>query len=127
SPATITGGSGTSLLSCSGSGGTYTVTVTGTSASLSHSTMVTVNVQDFTLTACSLVSIVQPTSGTNSGTCTITVTSVGGFTGSVFLNATVSPPAIGTTFAFSPTSITGSGTSTLTITISSTTATGSYT
>jgi len=89
--------------------------------------MVTVNVQDFSLTTCGSLMIVQPTSGTNTGTCAVTVTSVGGFSGTVFLNATVSPAATGMTFAFSPASISSSGTSTLTITISSSTALGSYT
>src|SRR5207245_11367495 len=60
SPTSITGGSGTSTLSCSGTGGTYTVTVTGTNAALSHNAILTVNVQDFTLTA-SPTSIVSTT------------------------------------------------------------------
>ena len=50
-PTSVSGGSGSSTLSCSGSAGTYTVTVTGTSGSLTHSTGVTFTVSDFTLTA----------------------------------------------------------------------------
>jgi hypothetical protein len=121
SPTSITGGSGTSTLSCSGTGGTYTVTVTGTSGSLSHSAMVTVNVQDFTLTASpTSISILQGASGTSS----IQVNSLGGFSGTVALTA--SAPA-GVTTTLSPTSITSSGTSTLTIGTTSSTAPGTYT
>ncbi len=109
SPTTVSGGSGTSVLSCSGSAGTYTVTVTGTSGSLVHTAGVTFTVTDFTLSA-------SPTSlafvaGT-SGTSMITVSSVNGFAGTVSLAAAVSP-STGLSCSLSPTSLAGSGTSTL--------------
>jgi hypothetical protein len=109
SPSSITGGSGTSTLTCTGTGGTYTVTVTGTSGSLVHTAMVTVNVADFTLTA-------SPTSATvNTGsaaTSNITVQAVGGFTGTVTLSVTTNSTNL--TCTLTPTSIAGgSGSSTL--------------
>jgi len=110
-PTSITGGSGTSTLSCTGTGNTYTVTVTGTSGSLSHTANVTVNVQDFTIT--------DNTTSTNpllvvQGQCNtaiITITSVGGFAGTVQLNPTSVPAGLNATL--NPTSVTMSGTSQL--------------
>ncbi len=43
-PGSVSGGAGTSTLSCSGSAGTYTITVTGSSGSLAHTTSVSFNV-----------------------------------------------------------------------------------
>jgi len=120
-PSSITGGLGNATLTCSGIGGTYTVIITGTNGSLSHSTMITINVMDFTMTASpASITLVQGTSGTSS----ITVTSVGAFTGTVSLTPSV---PTGLTASFSPTSIIMSGTSTLTIgSVFPTTATGIY-
>ncbi len=109
SPSSVTGGSGTSTLSCSGLSGTYTVTVTGTSGSLSHSAAVTVNVSDFTISA-------SPTSlsfaAGSSGASTVTIASLNGFGGTVGLSSGTSP-ATGLSCSLSPTSVSGSGSSTL--------------
>lgn len=121
SSASITGGSGTITLTCSGTGGTYVVTVAGASGSLSDSATVTINVNDFTVTASSAsISMVQGSSGTSS----ITVTSVGGFTGTVVFTFRVSS---GLTANFNPATISMSGSSALTIgSIFPTTAAGTY-
>jgi hypothetical protein len=128
-PGMITGGSGSSTLSCTSSvGGTFTVIVTGTTPSisgtamsLSHSTTVTVNVTDFTLTACSPQPVTVSQGG--SGSCSITVTPVGGFTGTVTLSFTNNGTITATLV---PTTITISGTATLTVTTTTSTATGLY-
>jgi len=118
-PPSITGGSGTSVLSCSGNGGSYTVVVTGTSGTLSHTANVTFNVQDFTLTA-SPTTITANTG--NPATSSITVQGIGGFTGTVSLSVTTNSTNL--TCTLTPTSVTGgSGSSVLSCTSS---VTGSY-
>ncbi len=115
-PATVTGGSGTSILDCVfGFPSTVTVTVTGTSGSLSHSATVT-----FTITVAADFSIAA-TPGTvtvavgTAGTSTITISPGNVFTGDVAL--TVDNSACAST----PTTITGgSGSSTLSCTFSTT-------
>ena len=104
--------------------GTYTVTVTGTSNTLSHIATVTVIIPDFNVNA-------NPTSLTisqgSSGTSTIQLNSLGGFTGTVTLQV---GPISGLTFNLNPTSVAlsgSTGTSTLTIYTTSTTPTGPYT
>ena len=122
SPTTITGGSGTSTLSCSSSSaGDYQATVTGTNPSVSPtpaSAVVTFHVQDFTVAA-------APTSmeinAGSTGSATITVAPVNGFAGTVSLSSSVSAmtgsPDNVLTGSFNPLSITGgSGTSVLTLT-----------
>ena len=119
-PAGKSGGSGSSTLTCTGVGGSYVVTVTGTDGSISHTTMVTVNVQDFQVTAGpSSISVAQGGCTSN----TITVLSLGGFTGTVSLGANA-PSGIAATLT--PTVIVNSGTSTLTVCASTTTATGPF-
>ena len=120
-PTTVTGGSGNSTLSCSGVGGTYAVTVTGTDSNLSHTTTVTVNVADFTLSA-SPSAITVPL-GPPAGTTMITVSPLGGFAGSV--SFTASAPA-GFSTIFAPSSITLAGTSLLTIGVSPPAVPGTY-
>jgi len=121
SPTSVPGGSGISTLSCTGIGGTYSIIVRGTSTALVHSITVTVNVADFTFTAApSSVTVPQ---GPPGGTSTITVTSVGGFSGTVDLTSNA-PVRFFTTF--SPTSVIMSGTSMLMIDVSSPTTPGSY-
>jgi len=106
-------------------GGPVTVTVTGTSGSLSATTTIalTVNAKvttGFTLSpSASSLTVKQGSSGAD----TITVTDVGGFTGSVAFTASGMPS--GVTAAFSPTSSTTS--SVLTLTASSTATTGAFT
>jgi hypothetical protein len=114
----------TSTLTCSGTGGTYIVTVTGTQFILQRTAMVTVNVQDFTITAnpASITANICPSSGTS----TITITSLGGFSGTVALTAST-PTGSGISASLSPTSVTSSGSSTLTVTPSTTTVPGTYT
>jgi len=105
--------------------GSSTVTITGTSGSLSATTTIalTVNAKvttGFTLSpSASSLTVKQGSSGTD----TITVTDVGGFTGSVAFTASGMPS--GVTAAFSPTSSTSS--SVLTLTASSTATTGAFT
>jgi hypothetical protein len=105
--------------------GTATVTITGTSGSLSHTTTVILTISaapvpDFSLSA--LPSSLTFMQG-NSGTSTVTVTPVNGFSSGVSLSASGLPT--GVTAAFSPASATT--TSTLTLTASSSAATGTAT
>jgi uncharacterized membrane protein len=101
------------------------VTITGTSGNLSHSTTMTVIVtagQDFSLSVGSPnVSVAQ--GGTASST--VTVTPVGGFTGSVALSASGLPS--GVTVNFVPVSTTGTSTVTFTAASSATAGTASVT
>jgi hypothetical protein len=96
--------------------GPYTITVTGTSGSLSHSAAYSLMVTttpppDFSINA-------SPSSltihRTGSGSTTITITSLNGFSGTVSLSHGALPA--GVTATFNPTSIAGHGTSTLTFT-----------
>jgi len=105
--------------------GTSTVTITGTSGSLVNSVSVILTVNtgvatDYTLSASpSSVSIKQGSSGTS----TIAVSPLNGFSGNVNLSASVLPS--GVTGSFSP-STTGR-TSTLKLTASSSAITGTFT
>ena len=120
-PSSIAGGSGSSTLTVSTTtataAGTYTVTITGTSGTLSHSTTVTLVLTtpppapDFTISASPASLTVRR--GT-SGSYTVTIGALNGFTGAV--NLTVSGVPNRVTATFNPSSITTSGTSTLTIT-----------
>src|SRR6266566_3158650 len=130
SPASISlssGGSGSSTLTISSSTvGTYTVTLTGTSGSSSHSVTIAVNVQDFTLS-------VNPSSlslaAGASGTVTVSIASMAGFTGTVSLSAVCSPSGPRLSFSSNSVSLSsgGSGTSTLTIRALHKTPPGTYT
>jgi hypothetical protein len=120
SPTSVTGGSGTSTLSCSGTAGTYTVVVTGTSGSLSHTANVTVNVQDFTITNSGTITVTQGSCNTG----TITISSQGGFSGTVTLTAAPSNSTL--TATLTPTSVVMSGSSVLKVCAASNTSTGSY-
>ena len=123
SPTSITG-SGTSTLSCTPSAsGSFTVTVTGTSDSLSHSTTVTysVAVPDFSVnTSPASVTVLADTTGTS----TVTVSPINGFTGTVDLEASVAP-STGLSCSLSPTSITLGASQTSTLSCSG--IAGSYT
>jgi hypothetical protein len=121
SPTSVTT-SGSSTLSVSTStttpAGSYTLTITGTSGTLVHSTTVNLVVNpvggtpDFTIS-------VSPTSLNvtrgNTGTYTVTIGAVNGFSGTVTLSVTGLGSRV--TAAFSPTAVTGSGTSRLTVTV----------
>ena len=122
SPTTSTGGSGNSTLTCSGStAGNYLATVAGTSSSLLHSTSVIYDVSpapDFSVSASpTSLSIVLGSSGTS----TITLASLNGFSGSVGLAALISPT--GPSTSFNPSTVTlapgGAGNSTITVTSAS--------
>ena len=129
SPSSVNPGSSSTLTVATTSstpGGTYTVSVTGTSGTLSHSTGVSVTVTapapDFTISANpTSVSVNQGQSGTSS----ISVTAVNGFTGSVSLGATGCPT--GATCSFSPSSVNPGSSSTLTVATTSSTPGGTYT
>ena len=102
---------------------TYTVTITATSGPLSHTATITVKVGGFTMSASpTTVNVLAGSSGTS----TITVLSVAGFTGTINLSTSVTPS--GPTASISPASISlspgGSGSSTLTI---SSSTVGTYT
>jgi hypothetical protein len=98
--------------------GTYTIPITGTSGSLVHSTsaslVVVGSTGSFTVSISpSSLTVKRPTSGTATGTYTVTVG--GTFTSVVSLS--VSGGATGITPVLNPTTIQGSGQSTLTVTV----------
>jgi hypothetical protein len=122
-PTSVTG-SGSSTLSVTTStstpAGTYTLTITGTSGSLVHSTTVKLVVNpvggtpDFTISV-SPASL-NVTRG-NSGTYTVTIGAVNGFSGTVSLSVTGLGSRV--TATFNPTSVNGSGTSSLRVSVNS--------
>ena len=115
SPTSISG-SGTATVSCNASvGGTYTLIVTGISGSLTHSAIASfrINQPDFTMMA----STPTVTNAGQSGSTTITITALNGFTGAVALTDSV-PNGL-SCGNISAASITGSGTATLTCTSAS--------
>ena len=105
--------------------GTATVTITGTSGSTTHTTTISLTVTapaqpDFSLSASpSSLTVKQGTSGSS----TIAVTDIAGFTGSVTLSNSVLPSGVTAAFGTNPTT----STSVLTFTASSTATTGTST
>jgi len=105
--------------------GTSTVTITGTSGAITETTAVALTVvaktpPSFTLaSSASTLSLSQGSSATD----TITVTGVGGFTGSVALTASGLPSGVTAAFGTNPTT----GSSVLTLTASSSATAGSST
>ena len=105
--------------------GTDTVTVNGSSGALTATTSFNMSVTTkippgFTLSASpSSLPVTQGSSATD----TITVTDVGGFTGSVTLSTSTLPSGVTAAFATNPTT----GSSAVTFTASTSAATGSYT
>src|SRR6266571_1756786 len=90
-----------------GKAGTYSLTVNATSGSLFHLVAITVTVQDFNITS---VSSLQVNAG-STGTATVAITSLSGFSGTVALtDAVPSGLACG---AIIPSSIVGSGSATV--------------
>ncbi|TMI69462.1 hypothetical protein E6H16_00140, partial [Candidatus Bathyarchaeota archaeon] len=124
SSVTLTSGSSfnSTCLFGSSTPGTYTVTVKGTSGSLSHSVTISVGVRDFTITA--NPSSLNLSLGTN-GSSTITVTSLGGFSGTITLTTTTSSSSLSASANPSSLALTSGGTSSSTITISASSA-GNY-
>jgi endoglucanase len=121
-------GNGSCILTLAASStatGTATVTVTGTSGTLTASTTFAVTLTTkvtpgFTLSASpTSVSITQGKMATD----TVTVTDVGGFTGSVTLSAAGLPSGVTATFGTNPTT----GTSVVTFTASATATVGTST
>lgn len=108
-PASLTT-SGTATLSCSSSSAvSYQVPITSSSGGAIHSTTVTFQVTDFTISANpTAVSTFMNTVGTS----TITIGSLDGFASQVALTATVSPLA-GLYCSFDPYYVNGGGTSSL--------------
>jgi Galactose oxidase-like, Early set domain/PKD domain len=105
--------------------GTFTLTLTGTSASRTHSTgatLIVTSAADFSLSASK--STLQIARG-GTGTDTITVSALQGFTGSVSLSVSGMPARV--TAALSATTVTGSGSSVLTVHAGKRTRTGTYT
>ncbi len=120
SPASITGGSGSSTLTITTAtntpSGNDTLTITGTSGTLTNSTTVSLLLNDFSLsTAPSSQSVTQG----GSTNYTVTVGNVNGFAGTVTLGASGLPA--GASASFNPASITSIGNSTMTVTTAGTT------
>ena len=124
-PTSIPAASGTATLTVNSTrAGSYSVIVTGTGSSGTHSATVTVTVviPDFKIAISSPSLTVAPGS---SGSLTVTLTSLNGFSGAILLASTVS--SSGPQVTFNPVSVTlssaGSATSTLSV---STMSSGAY-
>ncbi len=128
-------GSTTSTLTLTASGtattGTVTVTITGTSGSLSHSTTISLTVSsssspNFTMS-------ISPSSLTvdegGSASNKLTITSVGGFSGAVYLSVNAFPSGVSATTSAQPVEVPKNGSASATITWSATrkAPTGTYT
>jgi len=101
--------------------GSYTLTIEGVSGSLTHTTAVTLNIADFSISASpSSRSVIQ---GGNT-TYTVSVGSLSGFTGNVALSVSGLPAGVSGTF--NPTSVNGAGNSTLSLAVAASTAPGTY-
>jgi hypothetical protein len=128
-PATVTGGSGSSTLAVTTASslapGTYALTVTGQSGSVTHTAAVNLVVApppDFSLAASPSSRTVSP-GGTVS--YTVSVGALNGFTGAVALTLS-GLTASQATWSFSSASVNAPGTSTLAITTSISIAAGTY-
>jgi len=126
-PASVSG-SGSSTLTVTTSAstpvGTYTLSVSGATATLNHSVNVTLNVNsagDFALSASPTTLAVSRGS---SGSDTVTVSALQGFTGTVSLSFSGLPPR--TSASWNPSTVLGSGSSILAIQVNKHARTGSY-
>lgn len=126
-PASVTG-SGSSTLTVTTSSttpvGSYTVSITGATATLSHTVNVTLTVNssgDFALTASPTT--LQISRG-GSGSDTITVSALSGFTGAVSLSLSGLPARVSA--SLTPSSVAGSSLSVMTIRVNKPARTGTY-
>src|SRR5215472_6058221 len=111
-PATVAGGKGTSTLTFTAAANavpatSVPITVTGTSGAITQTTQLFLTIvqrPDFTITPATQAVTLTP--GSNP-TATVTVASLGGFTGTVTLSATGLPAGVQANF--SPSSVNGSG------------------
>ena len=128
-PATVTGGAGSSQLKITSSAslatGSYPLTITGTSGSKSHTAAATLVVSppaDFTLA-------VSPSSLTvrrgAQGSYVVTVSSVGGFSSAVSMSVSGLPSGVSGSFSRNP--VTPTGQSTLVVRAQSWAQTGTFT
>jgi uncharacterized membrane protein len=126
SPATVTGGSGSSTLTIATTtgtaGGVYPVTIQGSGGGLIRSTSMNLTVRSFTLSAAPTSNTVL--AGSTTGNYVVTLTMQNGYTGTVTFNTTGLPA--GATQHFSVASRTTTGASNLTISTTGTLATGTY-
>ena len=126
SPATVTGGSGSSTLTIATTtatlGGVYPVTIQGAGGGVIRTTSMNLTVRSFTLSAAPTSNTVL--AGSTTGNYVVTLTMQNGYTGTVTFNTTGLPA--GATQHFSVASRTTSGTSNLTISTTGTLATGTY-
>ncbi len=131
SPATLTGGKGTSTVkftaSASAASGAFAITLLGTGGGLIENTVLTLTVTGsapaFSLTASpASLTVTQGSTGTS----TISSSVSGGFNAAIALSASGLPS--GVTASFNPATIAapGSGSSTLTLTASASAAPGTY-
>jgi hypothetical protein len=96
--------------------GVYPLTITASDGTLSHSASVSLEVDavpaaDFTISAPPTITVKRNSTGSE----TVTISAVNGFTGVVNLSASNLPSLV--TASFAPTSVTNSGTSRLTFTV----------
>ncbi|HSY17313.1 MAG TPA: hypothetical protein VK815_03225 [Candidatus Acidoferrales bacterium] len=128
SPAAITNGNGSSLLtiiaSNSATPGVYTLTNIGTSGSIAQTNVVTLNIYSFSLSIAPATSRTVVPSG--STTYTISATGSSGISNGVSLSVSGLPANTLGTFSANPMAVTNTGTSTLNITTSNNTPAGNY-
>ncbi|HXR39214.1 MAG TPA: Ig-like domain repeat protein [Terracidiphilus sp.] len=132
----VTGGSGTDVVTVTTSGttspGPYTVTVTGTSGSITQTATVNVTVNSAVAPSFSMTNAgnVTVTAGAITGnTTTVTLTSAGGYSGTVNLSCAISPTAASDpascSLASSSVTVNSTTTPTVVVTIGTTAATTS--
>jgi len=102
--------------------GTTNVTITGTDGSITHSVIIAVTIPGTGFTLAPSAATLALTQG-KTATDTITITDVGGFTGSVTLTASGLPTGVTAAFGANPTT----SSSVLTLTANSTATTGAFT